>query len=62
VLAADALRDVLAALAERDHLAPSALLVLERSRRDTAWTWPRGFRELRTRRYGETMLWYGLAP
>ncbi len=62
LLAADVVAAVLVTLAEHGHLAPAALMVLERSRRDPAWTWPQGFRELRARRYGETMLWYGLAP
>lgn len=62
VLAADVLATTLLALSGHGHLAPGALLVLERSRRGLAWTWPQGFRELRARRYGETMLWYGLAP
>jgi len=62
LLAADVLVAALLSLAEHGHLAPGALLVLERSRRDPAWTWPPGFHELRARRYGETMLWYGLGP
>ncbi len=61
-VSADVLGGVLVMLAEHGHLAPSALLILERSRRDPGWTWPSGFREVRARRYGETMLWYGLGP
>lgn len=62
LLAADVLAAALITLSEHGHLAAGALVVVERSRRDPAWTWPQGFRELRARRYGETMLWYGLGP
>ena len=40
-------------------LAPRATVVVERSTRDAPLTWPAGLDGLRTRRYGETMLWYG---
>ena len=42
-------------------LAPGALVVLERSSRSPEPRWPEGVTTLRSRRYGETTLWYGLA-
>ncbi len=42
-------------------LAPDALVVLERSSRSPEPTWPVGWRAERSRRYGETVLWYGRA-
>ncbi len=50
---------VVALLLGRGWLAPSAVVVLERSRRDTAPTWPSGVRHVHERRYGDTVLWYG---
>ncbi|MDO9455458.1 16S rRNA (guanine(966)-N(2))-methyltransferase RsmD [Nocardioides sp.] len=43
-------------------LAPDALVVLERSRRSPEPTWPAGIEGERSKRYGETTLWYGHAP
>ncbi len=37
-------------------LAPSALVVVERSARDRSWVWPEGYDELDRRSYGETVL------
>jgi 16S rRNA (guanine966-N2)-methyltransferase len=48
-------------LRDRDWLAGGALVVVERSSRDAPVHWPEGFEEARSRRYGETMLWYGHA-
>jgi 16S rRNA (guanine966-N2)-methyltransferase len=48
----------LSALAERGWIADGATVVVERDRR-SAWTWPDGFAGVRSRVYGETMLWYG---
>lgn len=42
-------------------LAPDALVVLERSSRSPEPTWPHGWEAQRSRRYGETVLWYGRA-
>jgi len=42
-------------------LAPGALVVVERARRSPAPRWPSGVEGDRSRRYGETVLWYGLA-
>ena len=56
--------DVVAALeALRDHewLGVDALVVVERSSRGPALPWPEGLRADRTRKYGETTLWYGRA-
>ena len=56
--------DVVAALeALRDHgwLSPDALVVVERSTRGPDLAWPAGFAADRTRKYGETTLWYGRA-
>jgi 16S rRNA (guanine966-N2)-methyltransferase len=55
----DELRTVLADL--RPAMADAAVVVVERATRGGAWTWPAGFEELRSRRYGEATLWYGRA-
>ena len=51
----------LRALADLGWLVPGAMVVVERSRRSPAPAWPPGFTDLRERRYGETVLWYGHA-
>jgi len=53
----------LAALRDHGWLAPGALVVVERGRerRGAVWTWPDGYDEGRTRRYGETVLHYAEA-
>lgn len=51
----------LAALADNAWLVPGALVVVERSARSAAPTWPDGIEPVRSRRYGETVLWYGHA-
>ncbi|WP_153504745.1 16S rRNA (guanine(966)-N(2))-methyltransferase RsmD [Cumulibacter manganitolerans] len=52
----------LAALLDRlvgaGAVAPGAVVVVERDRRDP-WRWPTSIEALRDRRYGETTLWYG---
>jgi 16S rRNA (guanine966-N2)-methyltransferase len=55
----DELRAVLADL--RPAVADAAVVVVERATRGGAWTWPAGFEEVRSRRYGEATLWYGRA-
>jgi 16S rRNA (guanine966-N2)-methyltransferase len=50
---------VLGSLAGGGWLADEAVVVVERSRRDGEWSWPGGLEPLRSRKYGETMLWYG---
>lgn len=62
VLAVDAVHADLAALRDRRWLADGAVVVVERSTRSGPLTWPDGFTALRSRKYGETMLWYGHAP
>ncbi|QYJ04555.1 16S rRNA (guanine(966)-N(2))-methyltransferase RsmD [Nocardioides panacisoli] len=56
------LAEDLASLATHDWLAPEALVVVERSARSPAPTWPPGLVPLRGkrghRRYGETALWF----
>ncbi|MEX1211089.1 MAG: 16S rRNA (guanine(966)-N(2))-methyltransferase RsmD [Candidatus Nanopelagicales bacterium] len=53
------LRQILVNLTSGAHLAPRALVVLERAVR-SASPWPEeGWEELRRRDYGETSLWYG---
>ena len=56
--------DVVSALeALRDHgwLSRDSLVVVERSTRGPDLPWPEGFTADRTRKYGETTLWYGRA-
>ena len=57
----DELGAVLAALAASGWLRQAALLVVERDARSGPPRWPPGWREYRSRRYGETVLWYGRA-
>jgi 16S rRNA (guanine966-N2)-methyltransferase len=51
----------LEALRDHDWLARGALVVVERASRDPDLPWPEGFDPDRSRRYGETTLWYGRA-
>ena len=60
VAAEDVERD-LKALRDHGWLARSALVVVERASRGPGLGWPRGFDGTRTKRYGETSLWYGHA-
>ena len=46
-------------LVQGGWLTDDAYVVLERSRRDPPPEWPDGIEQLRDRRYGETLLWYG---
>jgi 16S rRNA (guanine966-N2)-methyltransferase len=55
----ETLSETLAGLAAGGWLAHEATVVVERSRRSPPWTWPAGFRSVRERRYGDTILWYG---
>lgn len=52
---------VLSLLASRDWLVPEALVVVERDARSAAPPWPAAYAQDRSRRYGETVLWYGRA-
>jgi 16S rRNA (guanine966-N2)-methyltransferase len=40
-------------------LGADALIVVERRSKGESWAWPEGFEALQSKRYGETMLWYG---
>jgi 16S rRNA (guanine966-N2)-methyltransferase len=51
----------LRSLADHGWLAPHAMVVVERSSRGPGPTWPVGLTPDRSRRYGETTLWYGHA-
>lgn len=60
-LSDEELTAMLADLAGRGWVTGDALVVLERDARSAAPSWPPGFAEDRSRRYGETVLWYGRA-
>jgi len=51
----------LAALVAGEWLVPGALVVVERSVRGPGLAWPEGLVGERSKKYGETMLWYGHA-
>jgi 16S rRNA (guanine966-N2)-methyltransferase len=55
------LAEELALLATRDWLVPGAMVVVERSSRSPEPGWPAGIESERSKRYGETTLWYGHA-
>ena len=57
----DAVGEDLSLLHHNGWLVPGAMVVVERSVRSAAPTWPEGFTDTRQRRYGETVLWYGHA-
>jgi 16S rRNA (guanine966-N2)-methyltransferase len=40
-------------------MADDVLVIVERRSRGSSWEWPDGFEAVQSRRYGETMLWYG---
>ncbi|MFF0654061.1 16S rRNA (guanine(966)-N(2))-methyltransferase RsmD [Micromonospora tulbaghiae] len=50
---------MLAALVDGGWLAPDALVIVERSSRTGPVTWVEGVTPERSRRYGETTVWYG---
>jgi 16S rRNA (guanine966-N2)-methyltransferase len=56
---ADEVLDVLGDLVAGGWLAPEAVLVVERARRDDPWEWPTPLVGVRDRRYGEAVLRYG---
>lgn len=60
-LATDLVVDDLRNLVRHDWLTTEALVVVERSTRDRDFAWPAGYRAGRTKKYGETTLWYGHA-
>jgi 16S rRNA (guanine966-N2)-methyltransferase len=51
--------EVLTTLRDQRWLTNDALAVLERSARTPDLAWPDGFEAARSRRYGETRIWYG---
>ena len=53
---------VLDALVGNGWLAADAVVVVERATRDTALAWPDGLVAERSRRYGDSTLWYGRRP
>jgi 16S rRNA (guanine966-N2)-methyltransferase len=50
---------MLVALVDHGWLAPGAIVVIERSKRSPEPSWVEGITLDRSRRYGETVLWYG---
>jgi 16S rRNA (guanine966-N2)-methyltransferase len=59
--ASEELERLLAELLARSWLAPGALIAVERATRSGPLAWPSGYREDRSRKYGEATLWYGHA-
>jgi 16S rRNA (guanine966-N2)-methyltransferase len=57
----DELHEMLASLAANGWLTTAALVVVERDARSGPPPWPAGYAAYRSRRYGETVLWYGRA-
>ena len=55
------LTEMLLELASQGWLAADAAVVIERDARSAAICWPPGYAEDRSRRYGESVLWYGRA-
>jgi 16S rRNA (guanine966-N2)-methyltransferase len=51
----------LGALVEHGWLVPGALVVVERSARSPEPSWPAAFEDIRSKKYGESTLWYGHA-
>ena len=60
-MTAAAVAGVLVMLREQGWLAPEASVVVERATRSGDFAWPPGYAADRTRRYGDTTLWYGRA-
>ncbi|MFL6138037.1 MAG: 16S rRNA (guanine(966)-N(2))-methyltransferase RsmD [Frankiaceae bacterium] len=60
-LAAEELAEVLCRMVAGAWVAPMSVVAVERSSRDEAWQWPAPIEPLRSRRYGDTTLWYGRA-
>jgi len=56
-----ALANDLATLVDNGWLVPGALVIVERSARSPEPAWPVGFEDVRSRKYGESTLWYGHA-
>jgi 16S rRNA (guanine966-N2)-methyltransferase len=60
-LGSDTVHAGLAALVAQGWLAHAAVVVVERSTRSEDLAWPPGLVSARSRKYGETTLWYGHA-
>ena len=60
-MAGDEVTGMLAALAGGGWLAPGAVVAVERATRSGPVSWPPGYSQDRSRRYGDTTFWYGLA-
>ncbi len=60
-LPVDDVAATLTLLVEFEWLVPGALVVVERSGRGPDLVWPDGLRGERSKKYGDTMLWYGHA-
>jgi 16S rRNA (guanine966-N2)-methyltransferase len=58
---ADPIEPVLEQLAAGGWLAPDALICLERATRSGPPAWPGAVSALKSRRYGDSTLWYGRA-
>ena len=61
-LSDDAVSEDIALLVKHGWLVPGALVVVERSARSPEPVWPDGFTDQKSKKYGETTLWYGTAP
>jgi 16S rRNA (guanine966-N2)-methyltransferase len=59
---AESVDGVLALLVDGGWLAPGATVVVERDSRGAPPAWPAGIDEDRSRRYGDSTLWYGRRP
>ena len=58
---AEGVAEVLRQLRKTGWVAEDALVVVERRGRGKDWAWPDGFDPVQSKRYGDTMLWYGRA-
>jgi 16S rRNA (guanine966-N2)-methyltransferase len=61
-LSDDAVAEDIALLVKHGWLVPGALVVVERSARSPEPVWPDGFADQKSKKYGETSLWYAHAP
>ncbi len=58
-MATERLTGLLADLLGAGWFGSGAWLVVERDRRGAHWAWPTGVEAVQSKRYGETVLWYG---
>jgi 16S rRNA (guanine966-N2)-methyltransferase len=59
---ASSVDEVLGLLVSRGWLADAAVVVVERDARNDEIAWPEGLQPERSRRYGDSVLWYGRRP